>query len=468
MERTVQRRPGLPSEGVEQLRASLRGPVIAPGDSGYDDARKLYNGMIDKRPGAVARCADVADVVACVDFVRRTGVDLAVRGGGHSGAGLGSVDAGLVIDLSSMRTVQVDSEKRIAHVQGGALLRDVDNATAESGLALPMGVLSTTGIGGLTLGGGMGNLTRTLGLTIDSLIEAEVVLADGSRVTASDRENSDLYWAIRGGSGNFGVVTRFTFRLHPVRSVVFGPTLWHLDDAAEVLRFYREYMPSAPDSVNGYFAFLTVPPVPPFPEELHLQKMAGIAWCYTGDPDRADEVFKPVLAVRKPALHGIMTVPVSAMNAAFDPLYPPGTQQYWRADFVGSIPDEAVELNVEHGSRMPTPQCTSHIYPVDGAARRVGKDDTAWAYRDATWSQVYFAVDPDPTKADSLKKWSVDFYEALHPYSMGGAYVNFMMDEGQERVRATYRDHYDRLARIKARYDPDNLFHVNQNILPAR
>jgi FAD/FMN-containing dehydrogenase len=373
-----------------------------------------------------------------------------------------------VIDLRSMRGVRVDAENRIAHVSGGALLGDVDHATGAFGLAVPMGILSTTGIGGLTLGGGMGNTTRTWGLTIDNLVEADVVLADGSLVKASEKEHEDLFWALRGGSGNFGVVTHFAFQLHPAQTVTFGPTLWHLDDAADVLRFYREYLPSAPDSVNGYFAFLTVPPVPPFPEELHLKKMAAIAWCYTGDPDKAEEAFKPALAVGKPALHGVMTVPVPAMNSAFDPLYPPGTQQYWRADFIDSIPDEAVELNVEHASKMPTPQCTSHIYPVDGAAGRVGKDDTAWAYRDAQWAQVFFAVDPDPANAGVLKDWCVQYYEALHPYSMGGAYVNFMMEEGQDRVQATYGDHYDRLAKIKATYDPDNLFHVNQNIKPAK
>jgi len=317
------------------------------------------------------------------------------------------------------------------------------------------------------VGGGIVNMTRTLGVTIGKRIEAEVVLADGSLVKASERENNDLFWAIRGGGGNFGVVTGFTFRLHPLSTVVFGPTLWHLDDAAQVLRVFRDYLPSAPDTVNGYFAFITVPPVPPFPEELRLKKMAAIVWCYTGDPDKADEAFKPALAVAEPALHGVMTVPVAAMNTAFDPLYPPGTQQYWRADFIDSITDRAVELNVEHGSRMPTPQCTSHIYPVDGAASRVGKDDTAWAYRDAKWAQVYFAVDPDPLHAGALKEWCVNYYDALHPYSMGGAYVNFMMEEGQDRVRATYRGHYDRLAQIKGRYDPANLFHVNQNIKPA-
>lgn len=466
MDKSLDTASALTSTDIETLRAALRGPVFTPSDPGYDDARKLYNGMIDKRPAALARCVDAADVMTCVKFASN-GVDLAVRGGGHNGAGLGSVNDGLVIDLSPMRAVRVDSENRIAHVSGGALLGDVDHAAGAFGLAVPVGILSTTGIGGLTLGGGIGNMTRTFGLTVDNLLEADIVLADGTQVKASEKENPDLFWAVRGGSGNFGVVTHFTFRLHPASNVVFGPTLWHLDDAADALRFYREFLPAAPDSINGYFAFLTVPPVPPFPEELHLKKMAAIAWCCTGDPDRAQEALKPALAVGKPALHGVMSVPVPAMNSAFDALYPPGTQQYWRADFFDSITDGAVLLNVEHASKMPTPQCTTHMYPVDGVAARVGTDETAWAYRDAKWAQVYFAVDPDPANADALKTWCIDYYEALHPYSMGGGYVNFMMEEGQERVMATYRGHYDQLARIKATYDPGNLFHINQNIKPA-
>jgi FAD/FMN-containing dehydrogenase len=264
-----------------------------------------------------------------------------------------------------MRGVRIDPENRIAHVSGGALLGDVDHAAGAFDLALPVGILSTTGIGGLTLGGGIGNMTRTLGLTIDNLLEVDVVLASGRLVKTNDKEHEDLFWAVRGGGGNFGVATHFTFRLHPMQTVVFGPTLWHMDDAVDVLRFYREYLPAAPDGVNGIFAFLTVPPVAPFPEDLHLKKMAAIVWCYAGDVDKAEEAFKPALGVGKPALHGVMTVPVAAMNSAFDALYPPGTQQYWRADFFDSIPDQAVELNVEHGWKMPTLQCTTHMLPVD-------------------------------------------------------------------------------------------------------
>lgn len=454
-------------KALDTLREDLRGRLVRREDADYEQVRALYNGMIDKRPLALARCVDAADVITCVKFAAEQEVDLAVRGGGHNGAGLGSVDDGLVIDLSAMRNVRVDPEARVAYASGGALLGDVDHAAGAFGLAVPVGILSTTGIGGLTLGGGMGNMTRTYGLTIDNLLEVDVVLADGTQVKANEKQNEDLFWAVRGGGGNFGVVTHFTFRLHPQSTVAFGPTLWHLDDAAEVLRFYRDYLPSAPDNVNGYFAFLTVPPVPLFPEELHLKKMCAIAWCYTGDPDSAEDAFKPALSVGKPALHGVMTVPVTAMNSVFDPLYPPGTQQYWRADFFDSVPDEAIERNIEHGSKMPTLQSTTHMYPVDGAAARVGKDDTAWAYRDAKWAQVYFAVDPDPANAGVLRDWSVQYYEALHPYSMGGGYVNFLMEEGQERVQATYRDHYDRLAKTKATYDPTNLFHINQNIKPA-
>jgi FAD/FMN-containing dehydrogenase len=454
------------AELVGSLQANLRGEVIGRDHPGYDDARKLYNAMIDKRPRVIARCVDAADVMAAVNFGREAGLDIAVRGGSHNGAGLGSVDDGLVVDLTPMRGVIVDPEKRIARVLGGSLLGDVDHATYPFGLALPFGFISTTGIGGLTLGGGVGNLTRTLGLTIDSMIAADVVLAEGSFVQASENENDDLFWALRGGGGNFGVVTSFTFRLSPVANVIAGPTFWSLDRAAEILSWYRDFIHDAPEELNGWFAFLTVPPVPMFPEELHLQKVCAVLWTYAGPHDRADEVLAPVREL-DPVLDGIGEVPLPALNSIFDALYPAGHQWYWRADYVREIPDEAVEAHLEHARGMPTPQSTIHLYPLSGAPTRLSNEDTAWAYRDAGWVQVTVGVDPDPAKADELREWTVEYWEALHPYSMGGGYVNMMMEEGQDRVRASYRDNYERLAQIKAKYDPNNLFHVNQNISPA-
>ena len=444
----------------------LRGPLLTVSDAGYDDARTIYNGMIDKHPALIALCASVADVIASVNFAREHDLLLAVMGGGHNGPGLGLCDGGLVLDLAAMDGVRVDPENRTAHVEGGATWGAVDHATHAFGLATPSGIISTTGVGGLTLGGGHGYLSRKYGLTIDNLLGADVVLADGSFVTASEHEHADLFWAIRGGGGNFGVVTSFEFRLHPVDTVVGGPTLWPLEQAPEVLRWYRDFIEDAPEDLYGFFAFLEVPPGPPFPEELHGEKVCGVVWCYTGPEEEADEVFAPVLSVGTPALHGVHAMPYPALQGAFDALYAPGLQWYWKGDFVRELSDEAIAEHVRH-AEVPTTHSTMHLYPVNGAVHGVGEDETAWSYRDATWSMVIAGVDPDPANADRVTTWAKDYWEALHPYSAGGAYLNFMMEEGDERIRATYRGNYDRLARVKARYDPDNLFRVNQNIKPA-
>ncbi len=459
---------GLEKAMMDGFRSGLRGEVLAPGECGYEEARQLYNAAFDKRPALIARCASVEDVIAAVKLGRGRGLDIAIRGGGHNGAGFASVEGGLVIDLWGMKAIRVDPDARTVTVQGGALLRDLDQATHAFGLATPAGIISTTGVGGLTLGGGHGYLTRKHGLTIDNLVSADVVLADGSFVTASENEHEDLFWALRGGGGNFGVVTSFTLRLHPITTVVGGPTLWPLEAARDVLSWYREFQPAASEDVFGFFAFLTVPPVAPFPAQLHLQKMCGIVWCYTGPKEQAANAFAPALRVAKPALHGVHEMPYPALQGAFDGLYPPGDQWCWRGDFVKEIPDEAIARHVEFAARLPTMQSTMHLYPIDGAAHRVGKNDTPFSYRDANWSQVIVGVDHDPARADALRSWAVEYWEAVHPYAAGGAYVNFMMDEGQERIRATYRDNYERLTRIKASYDPENLFHVNQNIRPGR
>ncbi len=453
------------SEALAELRARMHGDLIGSDDARYDEARAVYNAMIDKRPAAVARCADTADVIAAIAFAREHGLDVAVRCGGHNGAGLGTVDGGLVIDLSPMSTTTVDPAARMVHVQGGATLGSVDQATSPHGLVVPAGIISTTGVGGLTLGGGLGHLTRKCGLTIDNLVAAEVVLADGSVVTADAEHETDLFWALRGGGGNFGVVTSFSFRGHEVSNVFAGPVLYAIEDAADVLAWYREFILQAPEELGGFFAFLSVPPGPPFPEELHLRKVCAVVWCWTGDGDAP--ALKEARSFGTPLLDGIAPMPLPVWQSAFDGVYPPGDQWYWRADFIDSIPDAAIERHVEFGSATPTWKSTMHLYPIDGAPERVGEDETAWAYRDAKWAQVMVGVDPDPANAELVKKWTIDYWDALHPYSLGGAYVNFMMDEGQERVQATYRGNYERLARVKAHYDPDNFFHVNQNIRPA-
>jgi FAD/FMN-containing dehydrogenase len=447
------------------LAERVRGDLIGPSDAGYEEARSLYNSMIDKHPALIVRCVDVADVMAVVDFARDTGTPLAVRGGAHNPAGFGSVDNGVVIDLTRMKGIRVDPAARLATVEGGCTWGDVDHATHAFGLATVGGVLSTTGMG-LALGGGIGYLTRKHGLAVDNLVSADVVLADGSLVTASADDNEELFWAVRGGGGNFGVVTSLTFRLHPVKTVLWGPMLWPLDRAAEIMRAYDGWLAGASEDLTGVFAFLSVPPGPPFPEELHNLKMCGVVWCNTGSADEAEQALAPARATG-PVLDLVHEAPYPMVQSAFDALYPPGHQQYWRADFFDELSDEAIARHVEHGSNLPTPQAAMHLYPIDGAVHDVGAGDTAFAYRDSRWAEVIFAVDPDPAKADLLKSWVVDYWDATHPYSAGGAYINFMMDEGDERVQASYRGNYERLAQAKKRYDPGNLFRVNQNIRPA-
>jgi hypothetical protein len=450
-----------------ELGPDFQGELIGPADSNYDEARVLFNAMIDKRPALIARCANAQDVAKTIAFAKAHDLPLAVHGGGHNGGGLGSVNDGVVAHLSPLREVTVDPESRTVRVGGGCTWAEVDKATHEHGLAVPCGIISTTGVGGLTLGGGLGHLTRGYGLTIDNLLSAEMVLADGEQVTASEDENSDLFWAIRGGGGNFGVVTTFVFQAHPVSTIVGGPTFWAIEETEDVLKAYRDFLPAAPRQLTGFFAFHFVPPAPPFPEELHLRKICGIVWCYDGTEEDAAKEMAPMLEVGTPLMHGVQAMPLPALNSAFDGLYSPGDQWYWRADLLNEIPDEAVERNIEWGNKMPSIQSGSHMYPIDGAAHDVGKDDTAWNFRDAMWSQVIVGVDPDPANAGAIRQWCVDYWEATHPYSMGGAYVNFIMDEGQERVQATYRGNYARLAQIKATYDPENFFRVNQNIRPA-
>ncbi|MBK8986381.1 MAG: FAD-binding oxidoreductase [Chloroflexi bacterium] len=456
----------LDEEAVTAFTGSLRGELIQPGDGRYDEARQLYNGMIDKRPGLIARCVDAADVQAAVTFARENRLLLAVRGGGHNGAGLGSCDDGLVIDLSLMKGIRVDQAASTVRVEGGCLWGDVDHATYPYGLAVPTGFLSTTGVGGLTLGGGLGYLTRHYGLTIDNLLEVDMVLADGRLVTASTEENEDLFWAVRGGGGNFGVVTSFLFQGRPVSMVYGGPMFWEMEHAATVMRTWRELILTGPDELNGWFGFHTVPPVDMFPVEHHLKKTAVITWCYTGDPEKAEQIFAPIRALAPLAMDFAGPIPLPALQSLFDGLYPPGLQWYWNADFFTELNDEVIDLHIKHASQLPTVHSTMHIYPINGAAHRVGENDTAWSFREANFAQVIVGVDPDPANNERMIQWSKAYWSALHPYSAGGAYVNMMMDEGVDRVEAAYRHNYARLAQIKAKYDPGNLFRVNQNIKP--
>jgi len=458
----------LEETAVQDLTSRLRGTLLRPGDAGYEETRPVYNAMIDKSPALIARCVDIADVIAAVNFAREQKLTLAVRGGGHSGPGLGTCDDGLVIDLSDMKGIHVDPVARTARVEGGCTWGEVDHATHAFGLATPSGFISTTGVGGLTLGGGIGYLSRTLGLTIDNLLGIDMVLADGSFVTASAQEHADLFWAVRGGGGNFGVVTSFLLQLHPISTVYGGPMLWPLEQAADVMKFWRDFILNAPEEINGWFAFITVPPTPPFPEQFHLQKMCAIVWCYSGALDKADELFKPIRAFRSPAVDFAGPIPWPVLQSLFDALYPPGLQWYWKADFFTDLSEKAIDLHVKYSAQLPTMHSTMHLYPINGAVHRASTSETAFSFRDANFAEVIVGVDPDPANNERMIRWARDYWMALHPYSAGGGYVNMMMDEGTDNVKAAYRDNYARLAQIKATYDPSNLFHVNQNIKPTR
>jgi FAD/FMN-containing dehydrogenase len=410
-------------------------------------------------------------VVACVKFGVANGLDIAVRGGAHNAGGLGVADGALVIDLSEMRSTAVDPTSGTVRVDGGCTWSDVDHATVPFGLATPCGFIASTGVGGLALGGGIGYLSRRYGLTVDNLVSADVVLADGSFVHANENENADLFWGLRGGGGNFGVVTSFTFRCHPIGEqgvIIGGPVLYDLADTDAVMRWYRELLPSLPEELNGWIAVLTIPPAAPFPEELWGKKSCGIVWCYTGSHDKADQVLAPVKEFSTPLLVGLQPMPFTALQSAFDALYPAGLQWYWRADFFNEISDGSIAVHQEFGEKLPSGHSTMHLYPIDGVAARVSPDATAFPYRNGGWAGVIVGVDPDPANAEVITQWAKDYWEALHPMSAGGAYVNFLMDdEGSDRVRASYLGNFDRLQQVKRRYDPDNVFHINQNIPPA-
>jgi FAD/FMN-containing dehydrogenase len=454
----------------DELSAALRGPLTLPSDPGYDQARAVYNGMIDQHPAAIARVADAADVVQCVTFARTHGVDLAIRGGGHHAAGLGVRDGALTVDLGGLRSTTVDPAAHTARVDGGCTWGDVDHATVAFGMATPSGFVSTTGVGGQTLGGGFGYLTRRFGLSVDNLLSADVVLADGRLVTADAEHHPDLFWALRGGGGNFGVVTSFRFRCHEIGehgTIIGGPVLYALEDAAEVMRWYRELLPSLPEELSAWIGILSIPPAPPFPEELWERKACAVVWCYTGAHDKADAVLEPVRSFGSPLVVGLQPMPYNVLQSAFDPLVPPGMQWYWKADFVHEISDTAIAIHEKFGATMPSLQSTMHLYPIGGAAARVPDDATAFAYRDGGWAGVIVGVDPDPANAERVTAWTREYFEELHPTTSGGAYVNFMMEEGDDRIKASYLGNYERLMRVKADYDPGNLFHLNLNIPPA-
>lgn len=453
---------------MENFIAAIRGKVILPDNPEYEASRRVYNADIDRRPLMIVRCADVADVIRSINYARERKLVLAVRGGGHSAPGFGTCVGGIVLDLCGLNGIRVDPARRTARVEGGCTWGDVDHATHVFGLACPGGIISTTGVGGLTTGGGFGYLSRRYGLAADNLISADVVTADGEIRVASAVENPDLFWAIRGGGGNFGIVTSFEFKLHPVSEVYAGPILYRLDQATEVMRLFREFMRTAPREVSAFFAFLIVPPGPPFPQALHGQTVCAIMCSCTGELESAATLLKPLTEFGPPLLALAHPMPYPFLQSLFDGLLPHGLHHYWKADFMQELSDEAIAEHVRFGPSIPTVHSAVHIYPLDGSVHDVGKNETAFAYRDVKFVHIIAAVTPDPEPLPRYRDWVRNYWTALQPLSAGGAYVNFLMDEGEDRIASSYLENHARLAAIKAKYDPDNLFQVNQNIKPAK
>ena len=452
---------------LEELRGAVRGQVITRDDPEYDAARKVYNGMIDRHPNVIVRATDAADVMAAIAYSSHNGRILSVRGGAHSVPGFGTNDDGVVIDLSRMKGIRVDPALRRVRAEGGCTWGDLFHATYPFGLTTPGGIISTTGIGGLTLGGGIGHLSRGHGLSIDNLISADVVTADGRFLTASEKENPDLFWALRGGGGNYGVVTSFEYKLHPVKDVFVGLIFYELSATRQVLEFYRQYIATAPEEMGAFFGFHLAPPLPFIPEKRHGEPFCVIVACWTGPMEKGEQALQPIRKAGPVAAELVTPMPFPALNSAFDPLLPPGLQHYWKASFASEITDGAIAAHLEHGPKIPTVNSAMHIYPINGACNRVSSDATAFSYRDARFAVNIAGMWPDPKDNEKNIKWVKDYHAALEPHSSRGAYVNFMAEDDQGRIKESYRGNYDRLVSIKRKYDPENLFHINQNIKPS-
>ncbi|MDQ0757037.1 FAD-binding oxidoreductase [Arthrobacter sp. B3I4] len=449
------------------LREQVRGQVTTPTDAGYDEARTVHNGMIDKRPAAVVRVSQVADVIASVNFARDNNLDVAVRGGGHSGPGFGTADDALVIDFAGTRGVRVDPAHQTARTEAGATWADFNHATHAFGLATTGGIIGSTGVSGLTLGGGIGYLDRKYGLSCDNLLSADVVTADGKFLTASEHEHEDLFWALRGGGGNFGVVTSLEFQLHPVDMVHAGIIIYPVEHAETVAKFYREQLAAAPEDFGAFLAFHQGPPAPFLPEQWHGKPVCIVVGMWTGDPAEGPARWQPFLDVAPVAGSMVGQMPYPALNMAFDGMYPKGLLAYWKAAFLSELNDGAISTHLEYGSRTPSMQTAVHIYPIDGAVHQVGVADTAFPNRNARFSPVIACHWQDPADTEANVAWVREFAAALRPYAETAGYINFMDGDDLAKVPDNYGPNYQRLREVKAAYDPQNLFHVNQNIPPA-
>ena len=454
--------------GLQSFKARFGGVTLTAGDDGYDEARSLWNGWFDKRPAVIARCRTAGDVLSAVGFARESGLPLAVRSGGHSLAGLSSCDDGIMLDLSLMRDVVVDPDARTARVQAGATWADFDAATQAHGLASTGGLISHTGVAGLTLGGGIGWLMRKFGLAADNLIGADLVTASGEIVRASSSEQPELLWGLRGGGGNFGVVTSFEFRLHPVGPVVGGLMGFPLDRGRDVLRRYRTWAAEVPDEFTTIAAVITAPPAPFIPPDLVGQKVVGVAGCWCGEPGAGQTALGPLRALG-PAFDVFGPMPYPALQAMLDEGAPHGIRSYTRSGYLADLSDGAIEAALEHGATMRSPFSQLHLHHMGGAVARVGEDDTAFGNRRAAYAYNVNTMWMDPSEDAVQEASNREFSSALAPFSTGGVYVNFLGNEGEARIRAAYGDaKFQRLAELKRRFDPDNLFRLNQNIPPAR
>ncbi|MFZ1415865.1 MAG: FAD-binding oxidoreductase [Defluviicoccus sp.] len=453
---------------VERLRASLRGSVLLPGEAGYDEARTVWNAMIDKRPGLILRCAGAADVLQAIRFGRDHGLLIAVKGAGHNIAGSAVCDGGLMLDLSPMKSVHVDPGNRTARVEPGVTLGEFDREAQTFGLATPLGINSTTGVAGLTLGGGFGWLSRSFGHSIDNLISADVVTAGGELVRASEDENADLFWGLRGGGGNLGVVTSFTFRLHPVGpEVLAGLIVYPFDQAGDVLRAYRSFVANAPDALTVWTVLRKAPPLPFLPADVHGKEVVVFPLLYVGGMADGQRTIEPMRHFGTPVGEHIGSQPYTAWQSAFDPLLTPGARNYWKSHDFSELSDPAIDLIVQYAGTLPTPGCEIFVANLGGAAGRVASDAMAYPHRNAKFGLNVHTRWDDADQDDKCISWARQFFEATAPHATGGVYVNFMTADEQERVRAAYGSNYNRLASLKAKYDPSNLFQVNLNVRPA-
>jgi FAD/FMN-containing dehydrogenase len=463
----------MPAEAVEAFIEAHRGPCLQPGDGGYDEARVIWNGSADKRPAIIARCAGAADVIDAVNFAREQGILVAIRGGGHNVAGNAVCDGGLMIDLSLMNGVRVDPSARRARAGGGATLGDVDRETQAFGLAAPLGVVSLTGIAGLTLCGGMGWLRRKHGMACDALVSADVVTADGRFLTASESENPDLFWALRGGGGNFGVVTSFEYELYPVGPMVtLCAPFYPLEKGTDVLRFWRDFVAEAPEDFASNFLLWSIPAHPNFPEELHGTAVVIPAGVHIGDPNEGEHVVQPLRELGETVLDLSGPIPYAAVQAAFDPLFLKGERlNYWKSLYLDTLDEDAIGNAVARGLNRPDPWALIAIWHLGGAMNRVDSAETALGERSANYLYSLDTSWTDPADNESAIAWTREAWAEMKPFSRGGSYLNFpgQGEEGEELLRASYgSDNYDRLVKIKTQYDPSNMFRLNQNILPSK